>query len=134
MNNQGNNKMEDLIDKVMRDASIEVPSVNFTSNLMNKIHVEEQKAIYFYKPLISKKGWGILGILLIGIFFYSSLLNMPIDGAWLNFLDLGDNNLFHVFSNWSSSRSSYYLVVFLGAFILVQIPMLKYFFDKRIEG
>ena len=59
--------LEKFVDKIMKDASLETPSFDFTSKVMSKVFVAQNSETTMYKPLISKLG---LTLVLSGIFMF----------------------------------------------------------------
>mgnify|MGYP006183203993 CR=1 FL=1 len=51
---ESDKNLEQLIDKMMAENTLQSPSADFTSNLMSQIFVAEKAKIKPYKPLISK--------------------------------------------------------------------------------
>ena len=56
--------LDDLAKKVMTSAPLETPSFNFTADVMAKLDAPQVSAITTYKPLISKKAWIVIGIIM----------------------------------------------------------------------
>ncbi len=54
--------MDDLTRKLLQQAGQQEPSWNFTSSLMEKIHAQDARKVFIYKPVISPRGWWLTGI------------------------------------------------------------------------
>ena len=57
---------DNFVDKVVKDSSLESPSLDFTNKIMSQINATTQSEITIYKPLISKRAWFIIGALIVG--------------------------------------------------------------------
>jgi len=70
-----NKHIDSLVEKVVKESSLESPSLDFTSNIMSKIEAVPQNEITVYEPLISKSVWLAISILVIGSLSYGILGN-----------------------------------------------------------
>lgn len=136
MNENVDKQIEQLVDKMMNNSKLVSPSLDFTTSIMTQIETLSQTEITTYKPLISKRNWFVLGALFI-VLFGLSILGTPTEAnSWFNALDfsiLTNNKVSKVMSNITISNTVLYTVVFFGAMLFIQIPLLKNYFDKRLN-
>ncbi|MDR7369669.1 hypothetical protein [Flavobacterium aquidurense] len=123
--------IEKLIDKMMAENTLESPSFDFTSKIMTQVLVAEQSKIKTYKPLISKSIWIIIGLGLIGLAVYASLFsgneyNLGIDKSYTEKFSA-------VFSGIHFSKNILYAILIVPFMILIQIGLLKNYFDKKYQ-
>lgn len=59
MKAQTDKQLEELVANLMQEKVLDTPSANFTANVMQRL--PEKSAATVYKPLISKKGWFLVG-------------------------------------------------------------------------
>lgn len=118
------------IEKLVKEAGIEEPSVNFLQNVMNTIEVPIIDKPFVYQPLISKKAWLIISLLIAGILV--SLPFLPDATSILGTLDLSFMSIQDVknpLSDFKLHTTTMYGIVFLAILFLVQITIIK----KRID-
>lgn len=125
-----------LVDKMMKDASVESPSFNFTNNIMLQVEALQKSEVTTYKPLISKRIWVFVLIsftILIGYFIFGAKLE---GSSWFSAIDfsvLSNNRLSEALSSFAISKTVLYAVMLFGIMMCIQIPLLKNYFDKRFE-
>lgn len=130
-------KMEDFVKKTVKAAGFEEPSVDFTESVMGQIRQNESSEFGIaYKPLIPKKVWIPLGIILLGVFF------ILLQGEWesdysnitIPFLErLSDLSMPEFFSKFNLNnldninihQNVVYAILMLSVFLYVQIIYLK---------
>lgn len=118
-----------FIDKVMKETSLETPSFDFTSKIMAQVSVLEQSKIKKYKPLISKTGWfGIFGCL-IAFITYTFFNGSPESQLDINL----SAEISNIVPAVHFSGITTYTVLIVTLMVLIQIPLLKNYFDKRFE-
>ncbi len=126
-----------FIKKMVQEAGLESPSEHFTSGVLKKVqHMNLQSPATIYQPLISKKTWALLGLVLSGIILYVVVGNGKNDSSWLanvNFDFLSKYDAFTVLSNSFISEILDYSIVGLILFVYIQIFLLKRYMDKRIS-
>ena len=96
---------------------------------MAQVAVVEKAKIKEYKPLISKSGWfAIFGFLLalVGYVSFGNLENTKIE------LDFGAK-ISNLIPSIHLSDTISYSVLIVALMVLIQIPILKNYFDKRFE-
>jgi len=127
---ESDKNIENLIDKIMAENTLESPSMDFTSKIMSQVVAEKSK-IKVYKPLISISTWILIGFGLIGLVVYASLFsgteyNLVIDKSYTERFSA-------VFSGIHLSKNILYAALIVPFMILVQIGVLKNYFDKKYE-
>ncbi|TCI90650.1 hypothetical protein [Tenacibaculum sp. M341] len=135
----GENKHIDELDsfakKYMNDIESEIPSMDFTKNIMTTIEATETSKVFKTEPLISKKVWLLLVVTLIASIFYvykkssTQLINLP-KIEWDLFSKI---KIFNAFKNIEVSNVTLYACFFFTLLIFVQISFLKNRFEKRLK-
>ncbi len=122
--------------KYVKEIPTETPSVDFTSNLMKSIaQLAPVKSTLVYKPLISKKGWFVVGLAILAVVLIpfstnkEEIVTLPkLDFSFLNKLSFSS-----VFENLAVSNTTFIITIIFGLFLLVQILFLKGFFEKKLH-
>ncbi|MHC0439693.1 hypothetical protein [Flavobacterium sp. 3-210] len=126
---ESDKNLENLIEKMMAENTLQSPSADFTSNLMSQILVAEKAKIKPYKPLISISTWIFIGIALVLLIIY----NMFFAGAENN-LEIGKSytdKISAIISGIHISKTLLYSILIVPFMILVQVGVLKNYFDKK---
>ncbi len=63
----------DPLKDIIRRGLTEQPSFDFANRIMAKIQSPESSLVYAYQPVISKKVWMALGVIVAGLFIFLSL-------------------------------------------------------------
>lgn len=120
---------EDLLKKMIKDAGLSKPSSNFAQSVLASIQTN-RKAQTIYSPLLSKKVWIVLLVIiiigLIGIYF------LPFTDDQSLMEKAGLSNSFDLplsLPDFKISRTLTYAIGFMALF-LIQIPFLKRFLEK----
>lgn len=125
---ENDKNIEKFIEKIMEEASLETPSFDFTSKIMAQVTVAESAKIKEYKPLISKQAWfAIFGIFAFFIGF--SLIGTDQKPQF----DFGLNSFLKQLPTLHFSDTITYSILIVTLMVLIQIPLLKNYFDKRFE-
>ena len=128
--------LDKLAKKVMQSSLLESPSLDFTANIMAKVEASATSHVTVYKPLISKKAWLLISILVIGSLSYGIFGNGLESLGWFDSIDysiISNNKVTEAISGITFSKTLMYAVGLCGLLFFVQIPMMKYYFDKRLE-
>lgn len=128
--------LEDFTKKVVKRATLESPSIHFTSEIMAQVTALNNKQVTGYKPLISKKVWGFIALGFILLCAYFILEPETQKSSWFDVLDfsaLSNNKFSSALSGFTVSKTLMYAVAFFGLMFGIQIPILKHYFDKRLE-
>ncbi|MBF7092653.1 hypothetical protein IUY40_14040 [Flavobacterium sp. ALJ2] len=124
---------ENLVDKVMVESTLQKPSADFTSKIMSQVFIIEKNKRIVYKPLISKPVWIVIFGSLIAfvgyvIFAGNQVTDYDLKGSALYYSKM--DNLIPVFQ---FSKSTSYAVLIVVLMVLIQIPLLKNYYDKKYE-
>tara|TARA_R110001606_G_scaffold399142_1_gene581070 strand:- start:2429 stop:2842 length:414 start_codon:yes stop_codon:yes gene_type:complete len=122
--------------KYVKEIPTETPSIDFTENLMKSIRqIEFVKSNIVYKPLISTKGWFVVGLAIVVVLFipfYSSkeeVFAMPkLDFSFLSKLDFSDS-----IESLNVSNTTFTITVIFGIFMAIQLIYLKGYFEKKMH-
>ena len=60
MKDNVDNQINKLIDKSIKKASLETPSLGFTNSVMAQVNALKQSTVTTYRPLISKPAWFVI--------------------------------------------------------------------------
>lgn len=142
MNEQTDKYLDQLAKKVMKDASLETPSFDFTNIVMSQVSALSHKKVIAYKPLISKTGWIFILVGILILVFFVLFGNQTSSSGWLNtmgFSMFSNNAMTQVFLNFkipsfTISKTLTYAIVFFGIMVCIQIPFLKHHFNQRFEN
>jgi hypothetical protein len=111
----------------IQEVGLEKPSSSFEIKILQRI--EAKRLLQKATPLISTKGWFVLGILfIVGSFLLYAYPSQKI--SFNNDLDWGIVNKFNSLGTISVSATTQYAFLFLALF-LVQLPFLKHYLDKE---
>ncbi|OMQ12225.1 hypothetical protein [[Flexibacter] sp. ATCC 35103] len=128
---ENDKEIENLIEKMMRENTLESPSFDFTSKIMSQVLVAEQSKIKAYKPLISNSTWIFIGISLIALTFYAVYSNNNTSN--FEIAKTYSDKVSALFSGIHFSKNILYSLLIVPFMILVQIGVLKNYFDKKYE-
>jgi len=130
---ESDKNIENLIDKMMAESTLESPSIDFTSKIMDQVLAAEKSKTKVYKPLISKKTWILLGAGLTALIAYSIYSNSNTANLETSQLYLNLDKASGLFSGIHFSKNILYAVLIVPIMILIQIGVLKNYFDKKYE-
>lgn len=123
--------LENLIEKMMAENTLQSPSADFTSDLMSQILVAEKAKIKPYKPLISISTWIFIGVALALLIVY----NVFFAGTQNN-LEIGKlytDKISAIVSGIHISKTLLYALLIVPFMILIQVGVLKNYFDKKYQ-
>jgi hypothetical protein len=123
MNTNEDKHLEKLIDNMMKDVSLESPSLDFTSMVMSKI--SKTKTIV-YKPLIPKSTFLFLIGCLSTILIYSFFNGQPLKDSSFDFSSVYNKLI-------KFSPITIYSTVIATTMLFIQIAFLKNYFNKQFE-
>ncbi|WP_115461602.1 hypothetical protein [Winogradskyella aurantiaca] len=128
-----NEKLDAMLERLMRDEALESPSVNFTDKVMDKVYAIETSTVTAYKPLISKRVWLLIVLSFTFLVAFVMLNNGSADGQWLSSFELPRPE-FTLFDNinFQLSGTFKYAVLFLAIMIGVQMTVIKSYFGRRL--
>ena len=127
-------RIEDLVNKFMANDSLEKAPINFTDDVMSKIESLSESKTIVYKPLISKYVWWLLGIGFVALIF-NIIFNKSNDSSSLSERYNLPEVSFDLFSNLSIdfTNTLLYATVLLAIMVAVQIPLLKHYFNQKLQ-
>lgn len=129
-----NEKLEAMLERLMKDDALESPSAGFTDKIMDKVYAIEASSATVYQPLISKRAWLIIVLSFLAVITYVLFNTSSSDNQWLSNLNLQTPE-FNLFDNikFQLSETFKYGVLFLAIMIGVQMTVLKTYFGRRIS-
>lgn len=131
---ESDKNLEQLIDKMMAEDKLQSPSFDFTSKIMSEVLVLEEKKLKTYKPLISKPIWISLGIAAALLVLYVSLFSVSQNNLEIEKMgELYADKLSNTFSGIHFSKNILYAILIVPFMILVQVGILKNYFDKKYQ-
>ncbi|QSW91211.1 hypothetical protein J0383_10495 [Flavobacterium endoglycinae] len=131
---ESDKNIENLIDKMMAEDTLQSPSADFTSNIMSQILISEKAKIKPYKPLISKSVWIAIGLAVSFLALYVSLFSVSDNDLKIDEIGkLYSNKVSTAFNEIHFSKTMLYAVLVVPFMILVQIGILKNYFDKKYQ-
>lgn len=136
MKNNVDNQIEKLIDKSIKKAQLQKPSLGFTNSVMAQVNALKHSSITTYRPLISKPIWFLIFTVAVLIVLYVIFGSTTNNSDWLSFIDLSvlsNNTITNALTGFNVSKSVLYAVVLFGLMFFIQVPILKHHFDKRFE-
>ena len=131
--NELDKKIDGLVKKAIQNNELDVPSLNFTDNIMQTIEATENNKSVVYKPLISKTVWFAIFIGFAGLIIYSFYTpNISSDNivgfdkilSYLPSINLPKITL---------SKIAFNSILLISVIIVIQFSMLKNYFNKRID-
>ncbi|WP_053977432.1 hypothetical protein [Mangrovimonas xylaniphaga] len=135
MKSEHDKELEQLVEKFMENSQTESPSFEFTSKVMQEINQLSVSKSIAYKPLISKTVWWLLSAGLCALVLYIAFI-APSQSKGLGLtLPLGNLKIpnLNVFSGIKFSQSTMYGMAMLALMVMVQIPLLKHYFNSRLK-
>jgi len=127
-------RIEELVDKLMANDSLEKAPVNFTNDVMSKIEALSETKTIVYKPLIPKYVWWLLGSGFVAL-IVNVILNKSSDSSSLSERYNLPEMSFDLFNNLSVDFSStlMYATVLLALMVAIQVPLLKQYFNQKLS-
>jgi multisubunit Na+/H+ antiporter MnhB subunit len=127
---ESDKNIENLIDKMMAESNLESPSIDFTSRIMAQILAAEKSKIKAYKPLISKQTWSLIIGGLIVLFICSFMTGGEYDMRINRFYTEKVSDLY---SGKDISKNILYAILIVPLMVLIQIPLLKKYYNNRYQ-
>lgn len=118
--------LEEFIDKVMKKEDLESPSIDFTSKVMSQIMIAKESKVLRYTPLISVTTWGVLIVLMALLFVYKGGSSSEIGHLYTAYFS-------NVFSEIHFSSKTVYAILIVPIMVLVQVSLLKSYYDKKYQ-
>ncbi len=126
-----NKNIEKFIDKIMTDDELALTSMHFTNTIMAQVEQLDQQKVFEYTPLISKKIGLLICTSIIGVLIYIALFVNLTKSKWTNYFEF-DLNL-NLLPEMSFSNTTIYATTIVSGLFLIQIIMLKNYFNKRLS-
>lgn len=126
-----NKNLEKFTSKLMHDDELNSPSTDFTNIIMAKVEVLEKQKVLEYRPLISKKVWLLICTTFISVLAYLTLFGNLTKSKWMDYFDF-DFSL-NLLPELSFSNTTIYATTIVSIGFLVQIFMLKNYYNKRLS-
>ncbi|OIQ30701.1 MAG: hypothetical protein BM564_00345 [Bacteroidetes bacterium MedPE-SWsnd-G2] len=136
MENNEDIKMGRFVDNMMKDVSLDQPSVDFTKLVMAQLETAKQPSLVTtYKPLLPKSIKYVLIVLALSLIFFILWSNTSWSLNWFSNLDLSivnDNRINSGIQNFNISTTAIYGVLILMVFGVAQLSYLKHYFNKQL--
>jgi hypothetical protein len=127
--------IEQYVQAVIKETPLESPSPDFTTKVMASVFALDKSKATVYKPLISKKGWGLIFVGIIATLVYY-LINgrAPVEGQpWWYGSGIKDFSKTFINSHlFQFSRTTMNVIILSAILIIIQITLLKNYLDKRL--
>ncbi|AYN05925.1 MULTISPECIES: hypothetical protein [unclassified Flavobacterium] len=122
---------ENLVDKVMAEGTMQKPSADFTSRVMSQVLVLQKTKRIVYKPLISKSVWAVIFGSLVVFIGYVVFAPDKAVGSDLSISTLCYSKIDNLIPVLQFSKNTSYAVLIVVVMVLVQISLLKNYYDKK---
>ena len=135
MNEKTDKQLEALVSKTMKQSTLESPSFDFTAHVMSQVNVVTQSQSTVYQPLISKRVWAVLFGVVVALLAYILLFGQAQSTGWfsnINFSMLNTDKISNPFSGFQFYKTTVYAISLFALMLLIQIPILKNYFNKRM--
>ena len=131
---ESDKNIEQLIEKMMAEEKLQSPSIDFTSKIMANVQILEEKKLKAYKPLISKPIWILIGLAVAALVIYVSLFSVSETDFKIDEVgNLYSDRMSTAFSGIHFSKNILYAILIVPIMILVQVGILKNYFDKKYQ-
>jgi hypothetical protein len=134
MDHNTDKHIEKLVNKIMKETTLEKPSFDFTNRVMSQVETIAKPIGVVYKPLISKKIWVLVSVGFMALVLYSFFVTQPDSKGWfdaLNFNIISINKIFNAIPSVTLSKTTFYALIMLSVMIFIQIPVLKHYMNRR---
>jgi hypothetical protein len=128
-----NNNLEKLVDKMMRETTLDAPSFDFTSKVMSQVLMTKSSDITIYKPLISKGTFALVFGTVLALCVFIFIKGETPSNSFFTSFDYSTLYNKRLFSGFTISKITVYAVVASILMFYIQIPLLKNHIDKRFE-
>ncbi|WP_044399073.1 hypothetical protein [Lacinutrix sp. Hel_I_90] len=131
MSDNKEKQLDEWSKKLFDTASLESPSFNFTAQVMQEVVLLSENKSVKYTPLISKKVWYILGLVFSGLLGFAVFAKVLTTESW--FSTRSNIKMTALIPELNISSTALYAIVLFGIMLLVQLPLLKQYFNNRLE-
>ncbi len=123
------NKTDEFTRKLVQDAGLKTPSFDFTALVMKEVETKKlNDEVFVYKPLISKKFWGVFLGALISLLMVFRYGKIPVVTSSIIKASLGDYKT--SIPQFEFSEITVYSVIVFGVLFAIQATFLKKNLDK----
>ncbi|WCO00763.1 hypothetical protein [Psychroserpens ponticola] len=136
MKENADKHLDDLSRKVIGKSAVESPSFDFTQAVMTQINALEVSNATTYVPLISKRIWLCIGIVIVSVLGYLLFGASGTDIKGIEYLKLDRYVNFEVpavITGFNVSQTMFYVAILFGIMLAIQISILKHQLDKRYK-
>ena len=132
MENDHNENIDILAEKLMHDASPESAPIDFTSRIMTEVYSIQKKKSYSYQPAISQRGWIVIFVMMGGLIAWVLLNGDNGDTAsGINQSWMYSNSLLSSFSRFRFSDVTAGILLSASVMLFIQIILLHHYLSKR---
>lgn len=123
--------IENLVDKMMKNQTLETPSFDFTSKVMLQVLESKKNPAFSYKPLISKQTTISIFCLTTLLIVLTILDNNLGSSKWLSLIQLGTTFKDKLFGLFHFSTVTMYGSVLGTIMLLGQMVFLQHYFNSK---
>ena len=133
MKTNENKAIEKLADKIMMEHALDSPSPGFTSNVMSKVLAITTSKTTTYTPLISRPVLILIFASIILLFIYLLTRSGETSGSLFTSINYPKINFAKWDTGFKFSNITLYAALCCVTIFFIQIPLLKYHFEKQLE-
>ncbi|MBA4746962.1 MAG: hypothetical protein H2058_17110 [Muricauda sp.] len=133
MDKNEDKKWEVFVDRIMEDAPLESPSLDFTQNVLQKLETETHNEVFQYKPILSGRVLSLVFAAFVAILVLVGMRFGLDDGqGWFKNLQMEAwfKNSWGWMENYTSSKVMVYGFLFLGLMFFAQVTWLKKYLNR----
>ncbi len=131
MEDNKNKKYDAFLKRLVVEAGLEEPSADFTHTVLNKIEtVSKMNTVFVYKPLISKKTWWFLAVMVSGLFVYIVFGNPIVESNLPYLMELKKLLAFNMTGRLTVTTASNTVVYGLLAFTFFMVVQI-FWLDRK---
>lgn len=124
--------LEHVVEKAMKSSTLESPSRDFTQMVMSQ--VGSKSSVLVYQPLISKTGWILIFASIAAFVVFLYMISGVEANHWFPAIDfslISNIDFSKLIGDLELTQITSYAIIVCGIMLCAQIPILKYFIDKR---
>jgi len=127
-------KIKDFTKYLMSKIEVDTPSEDFLANVMRSVEVESEiETVIAYKPLISKSVWGLMIVLFLALIVFI-ITGSTVNHYLIEAIDLkviNDISEIDLFKNIHFSKTFTFSFILFSAFVVIQLFVIKNYFNKQ---
>lgn len=126
--------IEEFTKFVIKEASIEEPSADFLTKVMDSVKLENKLSVSkVYKPVISKSAWGVIAITFVffGIFILTGVSQDSMKLPNINFSIFNEIVSTNLFGRIHFSDIFTFSFVLFSLLVILQLAAIKNYFNKQ---